>query len=115
MKYDIKLSNTKIKLYIPFWIYSNGVTVRCNFITIKLYIPFWIYSNTSKPVQLSIPGELYIPFWIYSNSTTQAPHTILFMHFTFHSGYIPMLEDGISDAAIINFTFHSGYIPIKFH
>ena len=26
-----------------------------------------------------------------------------------------MLEDGISDAAIINFTFHSGYIPMGFY
>ena len=48
---------------------------------------------------------LYIPFWIYSNKIV-AGGTALVKHFTFHSGYIPIL------AIVILLLFvNSLYIP----
>ena len=55
---------------------------------------------------------LYIPFWIYSNAVS-GTDTIRLIHFTFHSGYIPIKTVLAQKLNQINFTFHSGYIPIR--
>ena len=78
---------------------------------ICLYIPFWIYSNKIGLSKSNNFFRLYIPFWIYSNGR-QSMKSLLFLNFTFHSGYIPIIQQLRLFFSLYFFTFHSGYIPI---
>ena len=82
----------KLKLYIPFWLYSNRyitglkfgeislhsilVIFQCSYILHPnnlqdLYIPFWLYSNKYMEKNKDYTVRLYIPFWLYSNEESE--------------------------------------------
>ena len=106
-----KEQETKIKLYIPFWIYSNKGQRQVAVHHKWLYIPFWIYSNLHRYFSFVQGSRLYIPFWIYSNNFSRLTKVSLFLFFTFHSGYILMYTGkGFRVTDQVAFTFHSGYI-----
>ena len=98
-------------LYIPFWLYSNSSHVQMVLSMLLLYIPFWLYSNWCNRRTAWKISDLYIPFWLYSNARF-GTEEILFIVFTFHSGYILILSSNSRLHNLLAFTFHSGYILI---
>ena len=81
---------TEKLIYIPIWLYSNGLSFRgyletekrlhSNMVIFKclwkganrldtgVYIPIWLYSNGLFSVVLLCTTEVYIPIWLYSNA-----------------------------------------------
>ena len=48
MTYRYISDKASIRLYIPFWLYSNGKLDNFDAFDEALYIPFWLYSNGER-------------------------------------------------------------------
>ena len=123
-----------MRLYIPFWLYSNENQSIYLFVNLSLlYIPFWLYSNvlssmSTISLSLTLHSILVIFQYVYACHLVlayRALHSILVIFQFFHISlsqihsplYIPFWlysnkTYDLSDPTPINFTFHSGYIPI---
>ncbi len=77
----------------------------------SLCIPLRLYLNVKIKVVTVIMYSLYIPLWLYANFA-EAFYNEMQRNFTFHSGYILMIDWCESTWNPVTFTFHSGYILI---
>ena len=111
MSFRIQQANF-VDIYIPFWIYSNRECTSSVNCLNNIYIPFWIYSNYS----LIFCSLLYVIFTFHSGYIPifiRDSHSVKNRGFTFHSGYIPIASQLFAKFCSLSFTFHSGYIPIR--